>query len=193
MKETTEQLQQNTGVQQLFPTSSSVQKPQTIWSGSQKQSYPQSVHGNKKISGFIQMQEEMHPEVTVHNAFRVLKCYGPALPLFLSDLSKNCSFHRQRLDQNHSSEHRHCDPGLNFTGAWWGGESKVGGSPTACSASSGGCIKGCRRGASVKFCRANPSLPDLPTSTHSLRFWASWRWPRIYRAAWASPCTFFFS
>lgn len=34
MKETTEQRQQNINVQQLFPTSASVQNPQTIWSGS---------------------------------------------------------------------------------------------------------------------------------------------------------------
>lgn len=104
MKETTEQRQQNINAQQLFPTSASVQKPQTIWSDSQKQSDPQSTHGNKKTSDFTQMQEEMHPEVTVHNAFRALKHYGPALPLVLSHLSKSCSFHTQRLDPNTTAQ-----------------------------------------------------------------------------------------
>lgn len=175
MKETTEQQQQNINVQQLFPTSSSVQKPQAIWSVRQRQSYPQSTHGNKQTAGFIQMQEEMHPEVTVHSEFGVLRGYGPALPLsLLSDLSKNNSFHRQRLDQHHCSEHRRCDAGLNLTGACWGAEGKVGGSPTACSAPSGGCIEGCSFSqgvlycASVKFCRTNPCLfqifPHVPTA-----------------------------
>lgn len=198
MEETTEQ-QQNIKVQQLFPTSSSVQKPQNIWSGSQKQSYPQSAHGNTKTSGFIQMWEEMHPEVTVPNAFRVLKCYGPALPLPLSNLS---SFHRQGLDQDQCSEHRCCDPGLNFTGAWWEGEGKVERSPHSPPRPFRSVHKGLQlfpRGLVLLMgClwqilqNKLVSLPDPPTSTHCLRFWACWRWPWIYQAAWAPHPHFFF-
>lgn len=63
MKATTDQ-HQDISVQQLFPHPSSVQRPHTICSGSQMKSYPQTTHGPKKTPGFVQMQEEMHSEVT---------------------------------------------------------------------------------------------------------------------------------
>lgn len=93
---------QDISVQQLFPHPSNVQRPHTVWFGSQMQSYPQTTHGPEKTPGFTQVQEEeIHSELTVHDAFRGLRSYGPAPPLVLSNLSKSCSFHKQRPAQTH--------------------------------------------------------------------------------------------
>lgn len=86
-------LNNNNNMQPLFTAPSSLQKPQPIWSGSQKHSDPQGTCGNEKTSGFIQTR-------MIYNACRG---YGPplqqSLQLFRPCSLQTCSFHKQRPDQ----------------------------------------------------------------------------------------------
>lgn len=129
----------------------------------------------------------------------MLKCYGLSLTLFLFDLGKSCSFRRQMLDQNHHSEHRCCDPGLNFTGFWWGRKGKATPQPAQPLQEDAQSVAAFPKRSCTayvvplsNFAEQTHLSSDFPSNTYSMRFWAWWKWPQIYQATWVPPCTFAF-
>lgn len=176
--------QQDISVQELFLHPSSVQRPQTIWSGSQMQSYPRTTHGPKKT----QMQEEIHSELTEHNAFRVL--WASSSPGFVWP-EQELQLPQVKASPNPLLEHRCCDSEFHRHSPQLGrvrqgeaqqpAQSFQEGAERVAAFPKDSCTAYMVPLSNVAV-KSHMALPDLPTSTHRV-FWAWWRLSWTYQAA----------